>query len=218
MRRQYHKDTFDKISPAKRRRVLQTAVREFSRYGYEAVSINHIAEKADISVGSIYTYFKSKQDLFLAVAAEGYKLLLNAEADFGETSGELRQDLYRLFEMTVRYSKKHANMLKLKHMLSTEEMSYLSSGMANQFDEGFLHIYHSILEAAIERGELAKDLNINLAAWTIDNMLDSLQLAVSNRYHKRRLALYLGSDETIEDETLIQALTDFVYQGLRQSL
>lgn len=214
MRNKYHKDTFDKIPPAKRRRILQVAVREFSRHGYEAVSINQIAEKADISVGSIYTYFNSKRDLFLTVAAEGYKMILDAESEFKESTGSLKGDLKVLFSMTIRYAQKYSNMFKLKLLLSTEELASMSPQMATHFDTSFLHIYHKLLGAAIERGELRQDLDLNLASWMIDNMVDSLQMAFSNRYHKRRLVAYLGIEETVNIDQLVESLVDCVYKGL----
>ena len=42
--------------------------------GDYATNINTMAEKANISIGSMYSYFASKEDLFLAIVDEGLAL------------------------------------------------------------------------------------------------------------------------------------------------
>jgi AcrR family transcriptional regulator len=52
---------------ATRDRILRVAAREFAQAGFEQANINLIAEQADIGKGTIYLYFPSKRDLFLAM-------------------------------------------------------------------------------------------------------------------------------------------------------
>lgn len=63
------KKTFLKLPPEKQQRILDAAADEFIEYKdqYEKSSVNRIAEKAGISVGSIYKYFYDKDDLFFCV-------------------------------------------------------------------------------------------------------------------------------------------------------
>lgn len=48
-------------------RILLTARKEFISQGVKDTSIRTIASKANVSVGNIYKYFKSKDELFCAV-------------------------------------------------------------------------------------------------------------------------------------------------------
>jgi TetR/AcrR family hemagglutinin/protease transcriptional regulator len=52
---------------ADRRALLEAAERVFSRAGFAGASMRDIAGEAGISVGSVYQYFSSKDDLYLAV-------------------------------------------------------------------------------------------------------------------------------------------------------
>ncbi len=63
------KRTFLKLPPEKQQRILDAAADEFIEYKdqYEKSSVNRIADKAGISVGSIYKYFYDKDDLFFCV-------------------------------------------------------------------------------------------------------------------------------------------------------
>ncbi len=69
------KKTFLKLSAEKQQRILNAATDEFIQYKdhYEKSSVNRIAEKAGISVGSIYKYFNDKDDLFLCVFSNNKK-------------------------------------------------------------------------------------------------------------------------------------------------
>jgi len=50
-----------------RARLLKAAEEVFVRDGYEAAQLDEIAARADRSKGAVYTHFKSKEDLFLAL-------------------------------------------------------------------------------------------------------------------------------------------------------
>jgi len=51
---------------ATREKILQAAVTEIADRGYERARLVDIAERADLTVGSVYTWFKNKSDLFNA--------------------------------------------------------------------------------------------------------------------------------------------------------
>jgi AcrR family transcriptional regulator len=60
---------------AVRRSILDAARELFVSEGYERVSIRKIAERIEYSPAAIYGYFPSKDDLFFALAEEGFRLL-----------------------------------------------------------------------------------------------------------------------------------------------
>src|SRR5229473_6624294 len=55
---------------ATRRRLLAAAAQEFARTGLERASIDAISLAAGYAKGTIYNYFPSKEELFLAVVEE----------------------------------------------------------------------------------------------------------------------------------------------------
>lgn len=58
-----------------KRRIMDSALAEFSTQGYGASSINTISQAQGISKGIIYHYFQTKDDLFLACVEECFSLL-----------------------------------------------------------------------------------------------------------------------------------------------
>lgn len=68
-------------SADKRQRILQAAVQAFSEKGYAKTTIAEIARKADVADGTVYGYFKNKEDILLSIS----------EAHFREHIEQLKQ-------------------------------------------------------------------------------------------------------------------------------
>ena len=88
------------------RGILDAARELFVAEGYQNVSIRKIAEKIEYSPAAIYSYFPSKDDIFLALAEEGFRLLLT-ECEEPQTDAPsvdaIRAGFWRFYE----FSKTH---------------------------------------------------------------------------------------------------------------
>ncbi|MEA3513455.1 MAG: TetR/AcrR family transcriptional regulator [Campylobacterota bacterium] len=60
--------------------ILKVATQEFSKYGYDAVSMNKLADKLNINKATIYYHFKDKQSLY----QEMLKNLLHLNKEISE--------------------------------------------------------------------------------------------------------------------------------------
>lgn len=68
MTRHYDSTERQKKAEESRQRILQAALRLFSRHGIDTVTIEQVAEAAQVSTASIYASFKSKTGLLEALA------------------------------------------------------------------------------------------------------------------------------------------------------
>jgi AcrR family transcriptional regulator len=66
----YKDDNRQQMMADTRTRLMNAAVQEFAREGYEAASINRITQSAGVATGTIYNYFPGKKELMLAVLSE----------------------------------------------------------------------------------------------------------------------------------------------------
>jgi TetR/AcrR family fatty acid metabolism transcriptional regulator len=57
-------------SDDKRRRILQAAVKVFAQKGYHGAKVAAIARRADVADGTIYLYFRNKEDILVSLFAE----------------------------------------------------------------------------------------------------------------------------------------------------
>lgn len=60
-------EQFEEIREEKKKLIMQAALELFANEGYHNTSISKIAQKAGISKGLIYNYFKSKEDLLASI-------------------------------------------------------------------------------------------------------------------------------------------------------
>ena len=77
-------------SDDRRAAMLEIARAAFLREGYAAASMSEIAAKVGGSKATLYSYFPSKKDLFVAVIEEEVQLMLTPLFEMDETQGDFR--------------------------------------------------------------------------------------------------------------------------------
>jgi AcrR family transcriptional regulator len=86
----------------KRRQVLDGACRVFLRLGFDAASMGTIAKEAGVSKGTLYVYFKSKEELFEAIVEE--QRLQEAEQIFAlDEAADIETELTRFGVAFARF-------------------------------------------------------------------------------------------------------------------
>src|SRR5438132_13839599 len=98
------------------RAILDAARELFVTEGYRNVSIRKIAEKIEYSPAALYGYFPSKDDIFYALAEEGFRLLhgadgptLTVQLEGLEQLERIKAILWRLYE----FSREHPQYFEL---------------------------------------------------------------------------------------------------------
>lgn len=87
-----------------RRRILDSALAEFSEQGYGASSINTISSANGLSKGIIYHYYPTKDDLYLACVEECFNLLASYLKDHtGSESGTAEEQLEHYFNVRLDF-------------------------------------------------------------------------------------------------------------------
>lgn len=79
----------------KRKKILEEAIILFSEQGYNDTTISKVAKAADVSFGSVFTYFKNKDELFNCAVIEPLeeysKEILNFSIDGDNPISEIEQ-------------------------------------------------------------------------------------------------------------------------------
>lgn len=76
--RQNYMRTMQQRGEETRTKIIDAAIRLFSKTGYNKASVDDICKKAGISKGAFYHHFKSKQELFLAILDNWLKAIDNS--------------------------------------------------------------------------------------------------------------------------------------------
>ncbi len=172
---------------ATRERILRTAAREFARLGFDQANINHIADYAEIGRGTLYLYFTSKRDVFIAMLqsiAERQLAAARAALTQGQT---LQERLQALFLAFIHLATEDADGFHV----------YMSAlyGVNRAFQQealGLLREYVVLIRATLEAAlpsQARGRVDLEAAALLVLSATESLVLSASVLgYDERRLA------------------------------
>jgi AcrR family transcriptional regulator len=141
------------------RQAILTAARElFIAEGYRNVSMRKIADRIEYSPAAIYSYFPGKDDIFFALAEEGFRLLaqqaLDAMPELADPLARLRRGLWGFYE----FSKAHPEYFEL--MFLDRSVPSLSQDFQRfEFFHETTARAEADIRACIERGEFSKELD-----------------------------------------------------------
>jgi AcrR family transcriptional regulator len=168
---------------ARRRRIQEAARTVFAERGYAGASIELIARAAQLSVGAIYLYFRSKEDLYVSLVEDALTVFDVDMAQIRETA-EVSSRLRETWLVLVRWAERDAEgprILRLlaqpavRPQLSDEVVSAVSAGIGRVQD----HIGACIadgIHAGLYRQVNARE--IADLAWSV--LLGSLDAAEMN--------------------------------------
>ena len=186
-RRKEKQNPFETTSPARRQRIFEAAIHEFATKGFNAANINIIARAAGVSIGSMYSYFASKEDLFLQVMEyclqRMYQLLskVNREQGVVETFREM-------LSIARDAARQYPEMNQIYLDCSSQSLVSLSEQLSRDAEAVTVELYAQILTEDQEKGRVREDLDIAAVAFMLDNLVMMYQFSfVSNYYMERKL-------------------------------
>lgn len=205
---------FERLSETKRRLILTSAAAEFARSGFVAAKVDSIAARAGISVGSLYQYFETKENCFLAVLENGVEELQARLDEVLSTAAEPWQRIEAIVRLIPEHSRRHAEVLRLYHEIGGEGLSGLAGDFCRRFEGLSAQVYSALVREAQASGTMSSQLDPDYAAFCLDSLFVALQFSFSCGYHQQRKAVYLGTEKYEDDETLVRRVLDFLRYGL----
>ncbi|HEY5988590.1 MAG TPA: TetR/AcrR family transcriptional regulator [Streptosporangiaceae bacterium] len=154
---------------ATRARLLAAAAREFGRVGLERANVDAISLAAGFGKGTIYNYFSSKEELFLAVVEEA-----SAQATATTVAGSAasaRERLAAVLAGFCEWARAHdafARVLVRECLMGTPG---LYPGVIRAEDP-LIGELESIIREGAERGELRSDVPPELLALAVSGLAD----------------------------------------------
>jgi len=210
----FHKDTFEKTTSDRRQKVLEVAINEFASKGYNATNINEIIRKANISTGAMYSYFASKEDLFLTIVNSAYNLLETAYKDITANSQDLFDCVRRMLIASREYAIKYPQMNQIYLDITTQALSHMSVRLSNKIEVIATQLFSKFINKAKEDGQISKDADEKVIAYCIDNLLMMYQFSFSSDYYKERMKIFLGEDRLEDIEAVEESIMRFIKSAL----
>ncbi|WP_280476648.1 TetR/AcrR family transcriptional regulator [Nocardia farcinica] len=163
-----------------RRKRTRAALIEAAREAFEEVGLNEarvadITRRAEVSYGSFYTYFESKEEIFREVVKQVTGEMFEASA-VGDTSGSTPRE--RLEAANRRYLQAYARNARIMGLI--EEVAPYDS-YSNELLKGIRNLFLGRIEQGIRHqqksGRLDPDLDYRVAARILGGMIEQVARA-----------------------------------------
>ena len=131
------KKAFEKIAAEKQARILDAGTAEFAAKGFPGANINTIAKKAGISIGAMYNYFGSKDDLFLTIIDRAHAILEKVIGEVEQADTDIFESIEKLLRAAQAYTKQYPELTQIYLDMTSEGLSHLSRQLSGQMRQSF---------------------------------------------------------------------------------
>lgn len=161
---------FYSLEQEKQERIINAAMKEFARSGYDRASTNEIIKEADISKGSLFVYFNNKKELYLFLfdyISEAVGKMYD-EVDWTET--DILKRIWDLGLIKFRFYKKYPqafDFLKTASHESAAEVKPEIDKMVKDIFEIAFNRFYEDTDLTKFRDDIDIDAAISVINWTI---------------------------------------------------
>ena len=141
----------------KRSKILWSAERVFAEKGYHQATIADIARSADVAEGTVYEYFKNKEDLLFSIPEQRFKDYLERLEELFEIKTPLRK-LRRLIRYHFMLYLTHRNYTKVFLLNIQLNQQFYELDVYDQFRQ-YTDFIESVLDEGKKHGTIRPDVN-----------------------------------------------------------
>jgi AcrR family transcriptional regulator len=159
------------MSLDRKKLIIDAATKSFSLFGYKATTMDQVSKLANVGKGTIYNFFKNKEELFDEIIGSLIKEMKEAADDAIHQSNSFNENLHAALFRMLEFRKEHQ--LTIKLFQEEQEMGTPAVIEVRKRVEGAVISYIKVkITEAVEKGEI-KPCNPEITAFVM------LQLYVS---------------------------------------
>jgi AcrR family transcriptional regulator len=159
-----------------RRRILDAARSVFFQDGFVATNLDKVADQAGVAKGTLYRYFESKADLYVAVLAENGRVFIEklAASCHGDTAAERIRAMSNFY---LDHWTAHPDYFRIFWAIDNQdligEVPPAVMEEVSRLWEDSLRVVSGVLDAGVESGEFGPCDTWEVATifWTTANAL-----------------------------------------------
>jgi AcrR family transcriptional regulator len=195
------KNKHDIVSEFRCAEILAAARKIFATRGFSEATVDEIAAEAGIAKGTVYLYFPSKKDIYLAALMQGLLELQEKTAANMDAATGVNAKLRAFVRTRIEYAEENRDFISIYH---SEFGNLTNSASGSEFQQLYLkqaQMLEIVLQAAVQSGEI-RPVRADFAAFIIYAMVKGVMTV-------RLLGWSKGG---VEDD--IGMLSELVWKGL----
>ena len=160
----------------KRGRILDAALTVFAAKGFYNTKVSEVAREAGVADGTIYNYFKSKDDLLITLFEDRMDWLLNRLRE--ELVGDAETQIHRYIELHLSIAESDPALAEFITVELRQSDKFLREYNNPKFAE-YLRTLSNLIEAGQQAGTLREGIDAKLVSRAIFGALDEILLTLT---------------------------------------
>ncbi|MCP4540228.1 MAG: TetR/AcrR family transcriptional regulator [Chloroflexi bacterium] len=205
--------TFRRLDPERQLAIFSGIVDEAIDKGPTAINIKHVAKRAGVSVGALYTYFPDRDGMLDFAVELCVRIMVDEFNSYRSYFAELplREALGIYLTGGIEWGRARFKMVQFFARAAYHHDSNLSDRLVRPIAVIMRETIHNILTQAVARGEIRDDVDLEATVRVVHGALivagDSQLLPYLNVYFQM-------NDEDVSLERTLDALLDLILRGI----
>lgn len=141
------------MSINRKQEIIKAATQSFSSFGYKATTMNQVAKMANVGKGTIYTFFKNKEELFDDIITTLISDMENKALEAISSEKPFKKNLHDALYKMLEFRLEHQLTLKLFEEDKNFGTPVVQNGM-KKLESAILTFIKEKIEKAIEKNEI----------------------------------------------------------------
>ncbi|MCY9137718.1 TetR/AcrR family transcriptional regulator [Peribacillus frigoritolerans] len=139
------------MSVDRKKLILEAATKSFSLFGYKATTMDQVAKIANVGKGTIYTFYKNKEELFKEIVQRMIEEMKYEAEQSLDNQLSFFENLHRAVYRILEFRQEHQ--LSLKLLQEEREIGTPAvQEMVNEMEEAIVSYIKEKLKIAIDKG------------------------------------------------------------------
>ncbi len=156
-------------------RILDAAIKVFARKGFYNATIADVAKIAEVAEGTIYLYFKNKDDLLISIFEHSMDLFIQEAARELEGVQDPKEKIKKFLSLHLKLVQKNPELAQVLQIELRQSSKFMKEYEGSKFTD-YLNVVRSILEEGQQKGIFRKDLDPRILRRAIFGAVDELAL------------------------------------------
>ena len=170
-----HSTAKKKGNSDKRERILRAAIEVFAKNGFYATRVSEIAKAAGVADGTIYLYFKNKDDVLITIFENGIQRLLVILREVAASEQPFDERITRIIELQLGLLEDQRDLAEVITVNLRQSSSLLKQYAAPLFME-YIDVIAGLIREGQKEGAFRKDVNSRVVARSLFGALDAILL------------------------------------------
>lgn len=172
----------DNVNIEKRERIINSALKEFSQNTFDKASTNTIVKEANVSKGTLFHYFESKEKLYnyleyFAVNAVTNAVVKDIDWEQKDLFSRLKQTVISKFKVFLKYPYLADFSMVVLGSKSPEEFKLIDPKFAHDLYE---KVYKHNIDYSLFKDDVDVSRAINILMWTLEKYSEQLLMELNN--------------------------------------